>query len=276
MIGSFCLAGAAGIASWSSCYTQGETTCDQEGSPLAPLRGKVTGEALVRDDAGNPVRDDAGDVIPIYVTDPAGNPIKDPGGNPIIQRVPQANTTVVVELCGIYTGNPDPSKGHPNYRHGTVTRDDGTFEVMVPRGKVGIHTFKDGWFYGRTEVEDSTQPVPEFTELAARKSKAPVLSNFTVTPLEARPGQELAFTVETRAALPDPMSEEVVVIDMTTHAARAFTPPRRGVPKKGWPDGKWTAAMPAPSAPGRYSYIAHSTSEHCVSSNRLTVEVVVR
>ena len=266
-------------ASLPSCFSQGETTCGQENEPLAPLRGRLIGDVLVRDDAGNAVRDDAGDVIPVYAMDDAGAPVLDGAGNPVIRRGPQPGSTVFVELCGIYSANPDPAKGHPNYRYGAITREDGTFELMVPRGKVGLHTFNDGWFYGRTEIEDAPVRVaerPEFVEAAARRSPGPVLSQFAVRPAQATAGQELSFSVQAKSAGRDPMSEEVVLFETRSGAARALAPPRRGVPKKGWPDGRWTATMSAPREPGRYTYIVQSTSEFCVSSNRLSLDVVVQ
>lgn len=273
------------IGASSSCYTQGETTCGQESAPLAPLRGRLTGDVLVTDDAGVPILDDAGFVIPALELAEDGTPRTNPQGDPIIKRGPQAGSTVIVELCALYSENPDPSKAHPNYRYATVTREDGTFEVMVPQGKVGIHTFKNGWFYGRVEVDDAPDrfiETPFFVEAAARSSKAPTLSSFKVSPAEAAPGQTLSFSVDTRRAGTDPMSEEVVVYEPTTSVARAFTPPGRGAPqrevggKAGWPDGTWTATMPAPSRPGTYTFYAHSTSEHCVSSNKLGISVLVR
>jgi len=259
-----------------ACYTQGETTCGQENEPLAPLRGRILGDVLVRDDAGNAIRDDAGDVIPVFARDSSGAVVLDPAGNPVIERAPQAGSAVFIELCGIYSANPDPAKGHPNYRYGAITRADGTFELMVPRGKVGLHSFKEGWFYGRIEVEDAPERVAEFVEAAARRSPPPVLSNFRVAPAEARPKETLSFTLDVQATGRDPMSEEVVLFETSSNAARALAPPRRGIPKVGWPSGRWTATMPAPNAPGRYTYVVQSTSEFCVSSNRLSLEVVVR
>lgn len=272
-----------GVASSSSCYTQGETTCGQESAELAPLRGKLTGDVIVTDDAGNPILDEAGTVIPVCET-PDG--VCPPGGGGVIKRGPQAGSTVAVELCGLYSDNPDPSRGHPNYRYATVTREDGTFELMAPKGKVGLHTFRNGWFYGRIEVPDAPERVvddPRFTEMAALRSKGPTLGNFRVTPTEAKPGEILSFSVNTTRAGKDPMSEELVVYELTTTAARAFAPPSRGSPlrevgaaRAGWPDGTWTATMPAPSQPGLYTFYAHSTSEHCVSSNRVSLQVTVR
>lgn len=274
------------LISSSSCYTQGETTCGQESAPLAPLRGKLTGDRLVTDDAGNPVLDDAGFVIPEFEKDEDGGQRKNEQGDPIIKKGPQAGSTVAVELCDLYSENPDPAKAHPNYRYATVTREDGTFELMVPQGKVGVHTFKQGWFYGRIVVPDAPDRFvesPRFVEAAALNSKPPVLSNFKVTPTEAKPGETLSFAVDTRRAGKDPMSEELIVFEPQTTVSRAFAPPGRGAPlrevgaqKAGWPDGTWTATMPAPSRPGEYTFFAHSTSEHCVSSNRVALQIVVR
>jgi hypothetical protein len=243
---------ASGLLS-SSCYTQGETTCGQEEEPLVPLRGKIVGE------------------IDVVVG-------KEPDGKDKIETrtVPQEGSLVFVELCGRYTGNPDPSKAHPNYRHGAVTRADGTFEVLVPRGPAGLHTFKDGYQYGTVPVADTAAPVPEFRETLRRGKSAPVLSDFKVTPAEASPGQMLRFSVNAKAAPRDPMSEEVIVLEPTSGTARAFAPPRRGMPGHSYPDGVWTTSMAAPAKPGTYTFLVQSTSEGCVVSNRLPIDVVVR
>lgn len=324
------------LVSSSSCYTQGVTTCGQDSAELAPLRGKLTGDVILTDDAGDPILGTLGDddfVIlddagkPIFVTridggdsegrrrgdfltvdasailDDAGTALpvvettddgrlrlqfdKEPdGGEPILKRQPQAGSTVAVELCKLYSENPDPSKAHPNYRYATVTRQDGTFELMVPKGTVGLHTFKNGWQYGRIEVPDAPERYiedPRFVEANARRLNPPVLSNFKATPTEAKPGETLSFSVDTRRAGKDPMSEELIVYEPQTTIARAFAPPARGSPlrevggaKAGWPDGTWTATVPAPSRPGEYTFYAHSTSEHCVSSNKVSVQIVVR
>jgi hypothetical protein len=100
-----------------ACYRTGITTCNQEDEDLAPLSGRT-------------------------VNGRTGEPL--------------ANVHVFVELCGRYTENPNPAKGHPNYRHGAVTDKDGKFTLLVPKGEVGLHTFKPYFQYGTLYVEDST------------------------------------------------------------------------------------------------------------------------
>jgi hypothetical protein len=221
------------------CYTQGETTCTQEDAPLAPLRGRVF-------DART------------------GAPLQ--------------GSLVVVELCGIYTENPDPSRGHPNYRYGGITGPDGTFEIAVPRGKAGLHTFQPGYRYGSLRLGDTTAPGIEVrAEPLLPEDKRPLVSDFDVQPREASPGQTLAFSLVVRAARPtDPLSEEILIVEPTTQTGRAMNPPSRGVQGRGFPDGTWTARLAAPARPGEYEYFIGVSSEQCITSDRLSVKVKVK
>jgi len=308
----------------SSCYSRNATTCGDDTAELALVRGELMGNVLLEDDAGvvrlrlDPleagvdaapasgdaplapgaivlqganafvvVRDGRGDIVPL---DEAGRPVYpwaqfEPGKEPVLKRAPSAGSTVLIEQCGLYTHNPDPSKRHPNYRYATLSGPDGRFEVMVPKGKIGLHTFRSGTTYGRTEIEDAPERVAlvandgPFFEGAARKQPPPVLKSFRVDRAEIGPGGSLTFTVEVTHAGSDPMSEELIVFEPTTKVARAFGPPVRGRNdnfKKAFPDGTWTATTNAPTAPGTYTFYAHGTSENCVNAERLALEVVVR
>ena len=229
---------AVGLSS-VSCFTQGETTCGQEDSASAPMRG--------------------------HVVDKDGAPL---GGS-----------LVFIELCRLYSDNPDPSKGHPNYRYGTVAKQDGSFELMVPRGSAGIHTFQPGYQYGFASVDDTTasgiEPFPRVEKLGDKKG--PVTTDFTVTPTDASPGQPLRISVNVKAPSPkDPLSEEVLVLEERTAVARALDPPRRGVQGKGYPDGLWSTTLNAPSAPGTYVYRLGVTTEGCATGDTPSQEITVR
>src|SRR5258708_3549778 len=96
---------AATSTGFVGCYSHGETTCGQESSRRARIRGRLTVRA-----ADKSVR--------------AG-----------------ADALVFVELCGLYSDNPDPSKGNPNYRYVGRADKDGNFEISIPKGTVGLHAF---------------------------------------------------------------------------------------------------------------------------------------
>jgi len=200
------------------------------------------------------------------------------GGPGVTNASVMKGSLVFIELCGLYTENPDPSQGHPNYRYGTKARDDGTFELMVPRGAAGIHTFLPGFRYGFVALEDSTADNIEVrVEPLLPQDKKPFVGPLQVSPKEATPGQPLRFSVNVRASSPkDPMSEEIILLEEATDVARALAPPRRGVQGKGFPDGLWSTTMNAPSSPGTYAYSLGVTSEKCIVGETQRVEVTVR
>lgn len=236
---SIAFAGAAAVGLTStSCYTQDDLPCAREGAPRAPFRGRV-------------------------VDGKTGAPLK--------------GSLVFVELCGLYTDNPDPSKGHPNYRFGTIVGDDGKFMVEVPRGTAGIHTFLPGYRYGFSPIEDTGSPLELEVEPLLPADRRPTLTDFKATPATPAPGQEITFAVTVRAATPkDPLSEEVLLLEPTTSVARALDPPSRGIPGKMYPDGLWSTKLAAPSAPGTYTYHVGATTEGCVVGENLTLEVTVK
>lgn len=223
----------------TSCYTQDDIPCAGEDAPRTQFRGR-----LVDGKTGAPL----------------------------------AGSLVFVELCGLYTDNPDPSKGHPNYKFGSIADQNGKFEVSVPRGAAGLHTFLPGYRYGFTSVDDTGVPITELkVEPLLPADQRPSLTGFTATPTTAAPGQEIIFAVDARAATPkDPLSEEVLLLESTTSVARALDPPSRGVPGKGYPDGVWSTKLAAPNAPGTYTYHVGVTSEGCVVGENLTVVVTVK
>lgn len=221
------------------CYSNGETTCGQESSPSAPLKGNVA--------------------------------LQSSGAS-----APGAGSLVFVELCKLYSDNPDPSKANPNYRYVAMADSAGNFSLDVPKGTVGLHTLLEGYTYGFLAVGDSTSPQVEVVNAEALGPRvAPKASQFTVTPTEGTAGKLLTFSVNIQATATDPISEEVLLAEPVSHLARAFAPPSRGNQGKGFPNGTWTVTLTAP-APGTYTYYVQATSEQCSVSNRLSVTVVVR
>ena len=227
-----------GLAS-TSCYSQEPVPCAGESSPRTKLRGRLEDGKT-------------------------GAPLK--------------GSLVFVELCGLYTENPDPSKGHPNYRFGTIAKDDGTYEVEVPRGAAGLHTFLPGYRYGFMPVGDTGQPNGALkVEPLLPADQRPSLTDFKVSTITANVGQEITFSVTARAATPkDPLSEEVLLVEPTTSVARALDPPSRGVQGKAYPDGVWSTKVAAPMMPGMYTYHVGVTTEGCIVGENLTIDVTVR
>jgi hypothetical protein len=192
---------------------------------------------------------------------------------------PLANVHVFVELCGRYTFNPDPGKGHPNYRHGTVSDANGNWELLFPPGPGGLHTFLAGYRYGTVEVKDVASageiPVPMAPLLAA--DKVPTLTTLVASVEKAKPGELVRFSVTAKAATnEDPLSEEVLLLQPDTYTARAFDPPLRGVQAIGYANGTWKTSLAAPETPGIYMYYASVSTEQCITANeRPSVRLIV-
>jgi hypothetical protein len=197
------------------------------------------------------------------------------GSSPIENTRPGAGSLVFVELCDLYGENPDPSKGHPNYRYVALADDSGNFDVDIPKGTIGLHTLLEGFLYGSKLIPDSTASGIEVTAEGLAGRAKPQASDFIVTPSEAQQGTTLTFSLRVQSAPNDPISEEVLLAEPVSGLARAFDPPSRGHPGKGFPDGIWTVSLGAPP-PGKYAYYAQAVSEGCAVSTRLSVLVTVR
>jgi hypothetical protein len=194
-------------------------------------------------------------------------------------KKPLANVHVFVELCGRYTFNPNPGKGHPNYRYGSVSDDNGNWSLMFPAGPAGLHTFLAGYRYGTVEVLDvgsaGEVPVPMAPLLAA--DKVPTITNLSASATKAKPGEAISFSVTAKAAInEDPLSEEVLLLQPDTNAARAFNPPLRGEQAVGFANGTWKTVLAAPAKPGTYTYYASVSTEQCITANeRPSVKITV-
>ena len=252
---------AVGVGLWAllgseflGCYSHGETTCGQENSPRAPIRGQVRVRSIAAAGDAGP---DGGD------------------GSPLDQDLPGAGALVFVELCGLYSDNTDKSKGHPNYRYVALADKDGNFEVSIPRGPVGLHAFLEGYTYGATAIDDSTSAGIQVVNAVSVTDLGSTLENFAVATPLVRAGEPLTFHVDVKAQPKDPVSEEVLLGEPKSGLARAFGPPSRGRAGKGFPDGRWTVTVPAPAA-GTYTYYAQAASEGCKVSKRLSAIVTVQ
>lgn len=227
------------------------------------------------------------------------------------EGAPLPSALVVVELGDIYVKNPDPTKFAPAYVIGTMTNERGEFDVDVPddveNGQVGIHTFSDGYRYGslKFKLRDGNAlvttrrhflvPPGQDPATATDAEFEPTATDFLVASggapgkeITVAPGAPLEFSVVVKAGSGplaeqhDVMSDEVLVVQPDLSWAGAMTPPPEGcattgcVQGKGFPDGKWTRAVAAPTKPGKYTYYSVTTSEKCVTSRRLTVSVTVQ
>jgi hypothetical protein len=222
------------------CFSQSaETTCGQELNELVEVRGQVV-------DAKT--------------------------------NAPVANADVHVELCGIYTGNPDSSKGHPNYRGGARTNANGEYSFLAPKGPFGLHVFQSGYRYGPLLIPEGGHTVAQNVRMEPQLpfDKVPTVTKFAASSSTVRPGARFTLSASVNASsAKDPLSEEVLVLEPVSSLGRAMNPPRRGVQGKGYPDGTWTLEVTAPKTPGAYEYAISVSSEMCITSAREVIAVTV-
>ncbi|MFO0674576.1 MAG: hypothetical protein U0235_34010 [Polyangiaceae bacterium] len=191
-------------------------------------------------------------------------------------KAPLGDSLVFVEVHGLYNKNPDTTKAHPDYLYATATKPDGTFEVMTPPGLTGLHTFQNGYRYGSHRVEDAVAGAGTFdVEPLLPADVKPVPSDFKVEPTKVAPGGSLKFSVTMKASSDkDPISEEVLIAELSNQWARALDPPPGGVPGKS-ADGVWSRTVTAPTKPGKYTYILAVSSELCITSDKVSLDVTV-
>jgi hypothetical protein len=197
---------------------------------------------------------------------------------------PVAGSIVIVEVGGLYQPNADTSKGNPFYRLSALVGPDGSFSVQVPSGMVGLHTFQNGYFYGvlgPVDVAAATAGVVVNPKTLLPMSHKPVATGFSVTPATIAPGGSVVLAVDVVKADPggasaDPLSEEIIAAETTTHWAGVLDPPTPGKQGIGFPDGRYTKTIAAPSAPGDYTYTLVVSSEGCVTSDRVTATLTVK
>lgn len=190
---------------------------------------------------------------------------------------PLGGALVSIEKGGIYVKNPDPSVGSPAYVYGAITDDDGTISMMLPTDDIGVHTFYAGHYYGSRLVQfDQDLGITVNMETFLNNEAPPSLADATLEPAVVAAGEEFTVSADVASgAEDDPLSDEVIVVFADAHFSRALDPPSPGVQGTGFPDGTWQTTLTAPESPGTYSYHLAATSEHCVTSDPVTLTLEV-
>ena len=202
---------------------------------------------------------------------------------------PLAGSIVIVEVGGIYQPNPDPTQANPFYKISALVAADGTFSVDVPAGAVGLHTFQNGYYYGVLGIKDvGAKPTGNAVTVKALLplDVKPTTKNLTLTPSTVAAGGQVSLSVEATHAPragdagadagADPLSEEIIAAETTTHWAAILKPPTPGQQGVESPDGIYTTTFAAPSTPGTYTYALVGSSEGCITSDRLTATLTVQ
>jgi len=197
---------------------------------------------------------------------------------------PMKSTLVAFEVGGRYLPIADTSKGNPHYTISAVTDANGKVTLHVPGGPLGVHSFQDNYFYGTVLVDpylhpgDTIIPVEPLGPLDTK----PAVGSFAASAATVAPGGSLDFSAQVTQATftdtkrKDPISDEVLLVEPTTHFARAFDPPSAGVQSMGFPDGVWKTRVSVPSVPGKYTYSLIISSEGCIVSDRKSIDVLVQ
>lgn len=201
-------------------------------------------------------------------------------------NAPLRGAAVSIERGGLYIDNPDKTVGNPAYVYGAVTDDEGFFELPLQGAeKIGIHTFIGGYRYGALTVNVLGEVVGEITQGKHLPGDAPpTVSEVKLSKARVAPSEEVEvsgvviagqYADLTGHAKPDPLSEEIVLVQPDTHWSFALDPPAPGGMPGHWPDGLWTGKFTAPAKPGTYRYLFSATSEHCVTAELVPLELTV-
>jgi len=183
---------------------------------------------------------------------------------------------VSIEVGGIYLPNPDHSKANPAFQLGARSGPGGLFELALPCGPYGLHTFLPGFRYGAAVVY-AGQSAEIFSEPLLPLDRPPAISQASLSAQAVAPGELVTIQVmAVKGALEDPLSEEVVAVLPEMGQSMALDPPGPGQQGYGFPDGVWSRTFNAPSTPGTYAYQLIATTEGCVTSNRLELVLSVR
>lgn len=185
-----------------------------------------------------------------------------------------------VELGGHYVSNPDPSKANLAYQRGAVTDALGKYTLVLQpgNGKFGFHSFMPGYRYGTEGLETATDVTFDIKMEPNTTEAPPTLTGARLEPAQVAPGGafEVLVTAKAAAGGKDPLSEEVLVIEPTMAMSAALDPPSKGVQGTGFPDGEWKRSLKAPGAAGTYVYHLSATSEGCIVSEIVKLELVVK
>ncbi len=191
---------------------------------------------------------------------------------------PIPHALVSGEVGGIYVKNDDTSKGSPAYELGGRADENGKLTLVVPNDQIGLHAFADGYRYAPRKAEGGTDT--ELTIAIRRQLPedfVPTLTAASIDPPSVAPGGSFTITVTAAAGSPDdPLSDETLAILDGGDFSVALDPPSAGVQGVGFPDGVYQKKLEAPAEPGLYVYYLVATSEHCVTSDAVALELTVR
>lgn len=202
---------------------------------------------------------------------------------------PLGGSIVIVEVGGLYQPNPNPNEANPFYKVSALAAADGTFSVDLPAGGAGFHTFQNGYYYGSLGVPDVAKAAALTTVLVKPLlplDVKPTAKNLVLTPSTVSFGGQVKLTVDVAHAQPagdagpdagsDPLSEEIIAAETTTHWSTILKPPTPGTQGVFSPDGTYTTTFTAPTKPGTYTYSLVVSSEGCITSDRLTATLTVQ
>ncbi len=200
---------------------------------------------------------------------------------------------VAIEIGGLDRANPASGQSDgarvptlkidPFYQYGATTDEAGAFSLDVPSEPVGVHVYKSGFFCGVPEagailpgsgaVFVEPEPLPNSDAGPAR----PAISGFTATPSMLAPGEVITLSAIVEAADPetDPLSEQVLAVEPLSGWAGVFAPPEPGTPGGSYPNGIYSRLVPAPLAPGKYTFYLVAATLSCVTSDLATQTVLV-
>jgi hypothetical protein len=194
---------------------------------------------------------------------------------------PLASAVVTLEVGDVYVDFSDRSRPSPYYMYGGITASDGTFTVMVPNERIGIHTFTTGYLYaGKVAITDPSAPgtlVKSKAIPAQQATYKPVVTAFTATPSTVAAGTpfELSANVVKGTVGTDPLSDEILLVQPDTGFCGEMTPPAPGA-RDDYPDGRWARTVFAPAKAGTYTYWLVTTSAGCVTSDNQSLTVTVQ
>ncbi len=191
---------------------------------------------------------------------------------------PVARAVAGIEQGGIYLENPDTSRGNPSYVYGARSDDRGIMQVELPGGTVGIHVFADGFRYAPKRVDvDGDGATTIEAEPFLLADRLPSMSDCSIVPAVVAAGGEVVLSATAAAADPDgdPLSEETIVVQPDTSASWVLDPPSPGEQGVGFPDGRYARTVRAPTEPGEYLYVFVTTTEACITSDRVEITLTV-
>ena len=192
-------------------------------------------------------------------------------------KAPLPHVPIAIEIGGHYVTNPDPSKANPSYQRGAVTDDAGAYSVVLPSGSLGFHSFLNKYRYGTEGLTAAANVTFDITMEQRDTELPPTLTNARFEPAQVAAGATFALKVTATAATPtDPLSEEIVVVEATTSMSAALDPPSAGVQGKGFPDGEWSRTFTAPTYAGTYTYYLSATTEGCIVSDLVLLQLQVK